>query len=234
MSGQHRYSQPDMARLRVLTWKPLWPSRTPFKGQWRVSRRPCGFVFCSRWSLISQQRRLLKCSTLRRQRFASAWHGHASNSSNFTRLRAVKRSLTTQRPLVTWMPHKSILKSIRTIWSGLRATQGRIFLSPRHCGGTMQNDSIETLLLRHYGSTAQAPAHLENTLRASIRLEEVELEKEQQLITRLRERRVSRRHAVRLVAIGAAGLGGLSIALEGVRMIEAALLGEDITKPAYS
>ncbi len=97
----------------------------------------------------------------------------------------------------------------------------------------MRNDSIETLLLRHYGSTTQAPIDLEDTLRASIRLEEVELEKEQQLITRLRERRISRRHAVRLVTIEA-GLGGLNIALEGVRMIEAALLGEDITKPAYS
>jgi len=97
----------------------------------------------------------------------------------------------------------------------------------------MRNDSIETLLLRHYGSTAQAPNDLENTLRASIRLEEVELEKEQQLITRLRERRISRRHAVRLITIEA-GLGGLNIALEGVKMIEAALLGEDITKPAYS
>jgi len=98
----------------------------------------------------------------------------------------------------------------------------------------MRNDSIETLLLRHYGSTAQAPIDLEDTLCASIRLKEVELEKEQQLITRLRERRISRRHAVRIVAIGAAGLGGLSIALEGVRMIEAALIGQDVTKPAYS
>jgi hypothetical protein len=98
----------------------------------------------------------------------------------------------------------------------------------------MRTDSIETLLLRHYGSTAQAPIHLDDQLRASIRLETVELEKEQQIITRLRERRVSRRHAVRLVAIGAAGLGGLSIALEGVRMIEAALTGQDITRPAYS
>jgi hypothetical protein len=98
----------------------------------------------------------------------------------------------------------------------------------------MRNDSIETLLLRHYGSTAQAPIDLEDKLRASIRLEAVELEKEQQKITRLREQRVSRRHAVRLVAIGAAGLGGLSFALEGVRMIEAALVGQDITKPAYS
>jgi len=98
----------------------------------------------------------------------------------------------------------------------------------------MRNDSIETLLLRHYGSTAQVPIDLEVQLLASIRLEAVELEKEQQIITRLRERRVSRRHAVRLVAIGAAGLGGLSIALEGVRMIEAALIGQDITRPAYS
>jgi len=98
----------------------------------------------------------------------------------------------------------------------------------------MRNDSIETLLLRHYGSTAQVPIDLEDQLLASIRLEAVELEKEQQIITRLRERRVSRRHAVRLVAIGAAGLGGLSIALEGVRMIEAALIGQDITRPAYS
>ena len=97
----------------------------------------------------------------------------------------------------------------------------------------MRNDSIQTLLLRHYGSTAQAPIDLEDTLRASLRLKEVELEKEQQLITRLRERRISRRHAVRLVTIEA-GFGGLNIALEGVKMIEAALLGEDITKPAYS
>ena len=97
----------------------------------------------------------------------------------------------------------------------------------------MRNDTIETLLLRHYGSTAQAPIDLEDTLLASIRLEEVELEKEQQLITRLRERRISRRHAVRIVTIEA-GLEGLSLAFEGVRMIEAALIGQDITKPAYS
>jgi hypothetical protein len=97
----------------------------------------------------------------------------------------------------------------------------------------MRNDSIETLLLRHYGSTAQAPIDLQDTLLASIRSEEVELEKEQQLVTRLRERRISRRHAVRMVTIGA-GLEGLSLALESVRMIEAALIGQDITKPAYS
>jgi hypothetical protein len=97
----------------------------------------------------------------------------------------------------------------------------------------MVNDTIDTLLLRHYGSTAQAPVDLEDTLLTSIRLQEVELKKEQQLVTRLRERRISRRHAVRMVTIGA-GLEGLSLAFEGVRMIEAALIGQDVTKPAYS
>ncbi len=98
----------------------------------------------------------------------------------------------------------------------------------------MRNDSIETLLLRHYGNAAQAPVDLEEQLCASIRLEAEKQEREQQVITHLRERRVSRRHAVRLVAIGAAGLGGLSMAIEGVRMIEAAMIGQDVTKPAYS
>jgi hypothetical protein len=98
----------------------------------------------------------------------------------------------------------------------------------------MRNDSIETLLLRHYGSTAQTPLDLESSLCASLQQEAAGLEQEQQVITHLRERRVSRRHAVRLVAIGAAGLGGLSIALEGVRVIEAALINQDIAKPAYS
>jgi hypothetical protein len=97
----------------------------------------------------------------------------------------------------------------------------------------MRNDSIETLLLRHYGSTAQTPIDLEDTLHASIRLKERELEQEQQHVTRLRERRISRRHAVRIVTIGA-GLEGLNLALEGVKVIEAALKGQDVTKPAYS
>jgi len=98
----------------------------------------------------------------------------------------------------------------------------------------MRNDSIETLLLRQYGNAAPAPLDLEERLCASIRIQAEELDKEQQVITHLRERRVSRRHAVRLVAIGAAGLGGLSMAIEGVRMLEAAMTGQDVTKPAYS
>lgn len=97
----------------------------------------------------------------------------------------------------------------------------------------MHNDTIETLLLRHYGSTAQAPIDLEEAICTSIRAAEANLEKEQQLITNLRERRISRRHAVRMVTIEA-GLEGLSLALEGVKAIEAALTGQEVTKPAYS
>ena len=97
----------------------------------------------------------------------------------------------------------------------------------------MRNDTIETLLLRHYGSAAQAPVDLQDSLSASIQLEAAEHEKEQQLVTRLRERRISRRNAVRLITIDA-GLEGLSLALEGVKVIEAALKGQDVTKPAFS
>jgi hypothetical protein len=97
----------------------------------------------------------------------------------------------------------------------------------------MRNDTIETLLLRHYGSTAPTPVDQQDSLSASIQLEAVELEHEQQLMTRLRERRISRRHAVRIVTIDA-GLEGLSLALEGVKAIEAAFKGKDVTKPAYS
>jgi hypothetical protein len=98
----------------------------------------------------------------------------------------------------------------------------------------MQNDSIEILLLRHYGSAAQVPTGLEEKLSASVRLETAERAEIQQITTRLRERHVSRRHAVRLVAITTAGLGGLGLALEGLRIIEAGLMGQDATKPAYS
>ncbi|HZS76244.1 MAG TPA: hypothetical protein VFA41_06480 [Ktedonobacteraceae bacterium] len=98
----------------------------------------------------------------------------------------------------------------------------------------MQNDSIETLLLRHYGSTAPAPDKLEETLVASIRLQAAQLDEEQQIARTLRERTFSRRRAVRMVALATAGIGTLSIGMDGLRKIESALLGQDITQPAYT
>ena len=98
----------------------------------------------------------------------------------------------------------------------------------------MQNDSIETLLLRHYGSTAAAPVALEQKLSASLRQEVAKLDEQERIAAYLRHHRFSRRRAVRLVAIGTAGVGVLSIGMESLRTLEAGLLGEDITKPAYS
>ena len=97
----------------------------------------------------------------------------------------------------------------------------------------MQNDSIETLLLRHYGSAAPAPAHLEDRLFASVRQEAAAMRTQKQIATNLRERPMSRRRAVKLVAIGTAGLGALSVSLEA---FGAALGGQDTgtSQPAYS
>jgi hypothetical protein len=91
----------------------------------------------------------------------------------------------------------------------------------------MRNDSIETLLLRHYGSAAPAPVDLEARVLASVQQQVTE-------ISAWRERRVSRRRVLRLVAFSSAGLGVLSIGLEGLRQVEASLIGHDTSKPAYT
>ena len=93
----------------------------------------------------------------------------------------------------------------------------------------MQNDSIETLLLRHYGHAT--PLQLEARLQASLRQEATEIQKQQQTAMRLQVRRFSRRRAVSLVALGTAGLGILSIGMEGLQMLEAALAGQDLSQP---
>jgi hypothetical protein len=94
----------------------------------------------------------------------------------------------------------------------------------------MQNDSIETLLLRHYGSTAQAPAHLEEHLRTSVRSEAAEMRKKERNAAYLMQRRFSRRQMFRLVV----GLGTLSVGVESLRMLETAVPGSKVAQPAYS
>ncbi len=98
----------------------------------------------------------------------------------------------------------------------------------------MYNDSIETLVLRHYGSAAPTPPVLEQRLAASVRQEAATIQRQERAVTRLRTRHISRRRAVHLVAIGSAGIGLLSAGLESLQMIEAALIGEDMTQQVQS
>ncbi len=97
----------------------------------------------------------------------------------------------------------------------------------------MRNDSIESLLLRHYGESAPVPAGLETRLVASVRREVAELREQESRAIRLGEQRMSRRAAVRLVALGTAGLSMVSLGLESLQTLEASLAGQDVTQPAY-
>ncbi len=97
----------------------------------------------------------------------------------------------------------------------------------------MQKDSLETLLLRHYGNTAPTPASLQERLLTSVRHEAEESRHQQRVAAHLRERRLSRRQAVKLVAIGSAGLGILSLGLESLQMFDASLTGQDMTRQAF-
>jgi len=73
----------------------------------------------------------------------------------------------------------------------------------------MHNDSMETLLLRHYGSTAPTPPRLEQQLIASVRHEVVLRQQQEYTAARIRAYRMSRRRVIKLVAMGSAGFGML-------------------------
>lgn len=93
----------------------------------------------------------------------------------------------------------------------------------------MHNDSVETLLARHYGSTAAAPAGLEQRLNAALHQEAHGIVEQQQVAERLRAWRVNRRRAVKLVALGSASLGALGFGLE---LVEAVLVGQEAVQTA--
>jgi len=89
----------------------------------------------------------------------------------------------------------------------------------------MSNDSIETLLLRHYGSSAPAPVDLEQQLSALVRQETATAQARQQVVSNWQQRRVSRRRILQLVTFSGASLSVLAVGLN-------ALQGNQ--KPAYS
>jgi len=77
----------------------------------------------------------------------------------------------------------------------------------------MRNDSIETLLLRHYGSSAPAPANLEQQISALVQRESAATQARQQVIDTWQQRRVSRRRILQLVTLSGAGLSVLAVGL---------------------
>jgi hypothetical protein len=91
----------------------------------------------------------------------------------------------------------------------------------------MYNDSIETLLLRHYGSNSPTPDTLKQRITASVRQQADEMRQSQQITTRLREQRISRRRVIRLVA-------GLGVLGTGITSAQILLSNQDGTQPAYS
>lgn len=91
----------------------------------------------------------------------------------------------------------------------------------------MRNDSIETLLLRHYGSTAPAPVDLEQKLNALVRSEVVAEQAQQKALNRWNGQRVSRRRVLQLVTFTSAGLSALTVGIH-------TLQGTTGRKPAYS
>jgi hypothetical protein len=94
----------------------------------------------------------------------------------------------------------------------------------------MYNDSIETLLLRHYGETAPIPTALEQRITISVHQMSDARQQQERLARNLRENRISRRRAIQLVALGSAGLGLLSAGIASVQTV--LNNGQSATQPA--
>lgn len=90
----------------------------------------------------------------------------------------------------------------------------------------MQSDSIDTLLLRHYGSTAPAPAELEEQLTALVRREAPAIQARQEAVDSWNQRRVSRRRVLQLVTFSGASLSVLALGIDALQLRQ--------KQPAYS
>ncbi len=94
----------------------------------------------------------------------------------------------------------------------------------------MHNDSLETLLLRHYGHTAPTPARLEQRLISLVGHEADIRQQQERIAAHIQAYRLNRRRVVKLVAIGSAGLGILGAGLD---ILETALSGTDNIQSAF-
>ncbi len=94
----------------------------------------------------------------------------------------------------------------------------------------MHNDSIETLLLRHYGHAAPTPAQLEQRIISLVGHEANVRRQQERIAAHIHTYRMNRRRAVKLVAISSAGLGVLGVGLD---ILEAALSSADNIQAAF-
>jgi hypothetical protein len=89
----------------------------------------------------------------------------------------------------------------------------------------MQNRSVETLLARHYGTSAVTPTGLEQRLCNSLQEQAAQISQQQ----RVEARPISRRRAVQIVALSSLGAGFVNLGLE---VLENALVGQEATQNA--
>lgn len=94
----------------------------------------------------------------------------------------------------------------------------------------MYNDSIENLLLRHYGDNGSTPEALEQRLSASVKQQVRDAQQQQMFMKRISEQRISRRRAVQLVALSSAGIGLLSASVATVQTL---LNSQEGSQPSY-
>jgi hypothetical protein len=95
----------------------------------------------------------------------------------------------------------------------------------------MYNDSVETLLLRHYGQNGPTPNALEQRLINSLRQDTMTQQQKVHPDVQTFGHRMSRRRAMKLVAVGSAGLGLLGASLGA---LDTALFGGDATHATQS
>lgn len=91
----------------------------------------------------------------------------------------------------------------------------------------MYNDSVETLLLRHYGPDGPTPVALEQRLINSVRQDA--MSQQEQATIGVLKHSMNRRRAMKLVAIGSGGLGLIAASLE---VLDATLFSQDTIQSA--
>jgi hypothetical protein len=93
----------------------------------------------------------------------------------------------------------------------------------------MFNDSVETLLLRHYGHDGPTPATLEQRLVNAVRQDAMLQQQTEGTVGRVLKHRISRRRAMMLVAVGSGGLSLVAVSLE---MLNTAIFGQNAMQSA--